>query len=250
VLMNVKADEYVAVFAINQEGASPSECVQKMDSTVQAFLTDLKGLGIGPRDLFVDFIAQNRIYGYEITGEVAKEKIVGFELKKNVSIHYRDYAMLDRLVAAASRSQIFDLVKVDYLVRDTPAVQSRVMEEASRIIKAKTARYQRLLGVRLAPPAQVYADRPSIYFPSEMYDSYTAAEGEDVASGSYRQRYIVQGARKSRTFYFNGLNAKSFDLVINPVIIEPVVQFTHYLKVKYEIEQTPGKASKPSARKK
>ena len=71
-----------------------------------------------------------------------------------------------------------------------------------------------------------------------MYDSYTAYESEEISSDYYRQRYTVQGARKSRTFFFNALNADGFDYVINPVVIEPVVQFTLYLKVKYEIEQT------------
>ena len=30
----------------------------------------------------VDFIAQNKIYGFDVTGNIAKEKLVGFDLKK------------------------------------------------------------------------------------------------------------------------------------------------------------------------
>jgi hypothetical protein len=51
-----------------------------------------------------------------------------------------------------------------------------------------------------------------------------------------RQRHTVQAARKSRTFFFNGLDAGSFDEVINPIAMEPPVQCTLYLKVKYEVE--------------
>jgi hypothetical protein len=47
----------------------------------------------------------------------------------------------------------------------------------------------------------------------------------------------VQNARKSRTFFFNPLDADGFDMVINPVVIEPLVQFTLYLKVRFEMEQ-------------
>ena len=60
---------------------------------------------------------------------------------------------------------------------------------------------------------------------------------EDVSPDYYRERYTIQRARKSRTFFFNPLTAAGFDAVINPVVIEPVVQFTVYLKLKYEIEQ-------------
>lgn len=238
VLMNVKADEYVAVFGIAQEGATVAECNQKMDATVNAFSGELRQLGIAPEDFFVDFATQTKIYGYQVTGSIAKERLVGFELKKNISIHYRAKLLLDKLIIAASRAKIFDLIKVDYLVKDTAAVQDRLMEEAARIIKLKAARYEKLLGLKLQPLPQVYAEKPSVYFPAEMYDSYTAQESEEMSSDSDRQKYTIQGARKSRTFFFNPLNADGFDSVINPVVIEPVVQFTLYLKVKYELGQS------------
>jgi uncharacterized protein YggE len=238
VLMNVRADEHVAVFGINEECATVPECNQKMDATVAAFQSELRQLGVAAPDTFVDFAAQNKIYGYKIAGDIAKEELVGFELKKNVSVRYKDKLLLDRLVVAASRAKIFDLIKVDYVVTDTAAVQNRLMEEAARVVKQKAARYERLLGVKLLPAAQVFAERPSIYYPTEMYDSYTAFESEDIGRVYYRDKYTVQNARKSRTFFFNALTADGFDYVVNPVVIEPVVQFTVYLKVKYEIEQT------------
>lgn len=241
VLMNVKADEFVAVFGVSQECATVAECNQKMDTTVSGFSGELKQLGMNSDDVFVDFAAQNKIYAYEVAAGVAKEKLVGFELKKNISIHYKDKALLDKLVIAASRSKIFDLIKVDYVVKDTVSIQNRLMEEAAKIIKQKEARYEKLLSIRFQSPAQVYAEKPSIYFPTEMYDSYTAYESEEISSDYYRQRYTVQGARKSRTFFFNALNADGFDYVINPIVIEPVVQFTLYLKVKYELEQAKNK---------
>jgi hypothetical protein len=149
--------------------------------------------------------------------------------------------MLDRLTVLASQSKIYDLIKVDYVVRDTAAVQARLMDEASKVVEQKAARYQRLVGFKIRPPAQVYAERPSIYYPTEMYDSYTAYESEEVNEYSDRQRYTVQRARKSRTFFFNPLDADGFDTVINPVVIEPVVQFTLYLKVRFEMEQPASK---------
>ena len=236
VLMNVKADEYVAVFGVLQEGATVAECNQKMDAVVGGFSSELKQLGIRADDIYVDFAAQNKIYGFQLAGTIAKERLAGFELKKNVSVHYKDKLLLDRLVIAASNSRIFDLIKVDYVVRDTPAIQAKLMSDAAQVIKQKAAMYETLLGIRLQPPVQVFAERPSMYSPAEMYDSYTASESEEMSGDSDRQKYTIQGARKSRTFFFNALSADGFDHVTNPIVIEPVVQFTLYLKVKYEIE--------------
>ena len=236
VLMNLKADEYVAVFGLSQEGSTVPECNHKMDAVIEEFFGALKSLGVRSNDLFVDFASQNKVYGYKIEGNLAREELVGFELKKNISIHYEDNALLDKLVLAASRSKIFDLIKVDYIVKDTPRIQNRLMEEAAKILKLKAARYEALLGIKLLSPPQLYAEKPSIYFPTQMYDSYAAYETETINADLDRSRHIIQGARKSRTFFFNALSADGFDYVNNPVVTEPVVQFTLYLKVKYDLE--------------
>jgi uncharacterized protein YggE len=245
ILMNVLADEYVAVFGVTQECATMAECSQKIDTVIADFTAAVHQLGIGRNDVNVDFVAQNRIYEFKITGDLAREELTGFEIKKNVAIHYRDKLLLDKLVVAASRSKIFDLIKVDYLVKDQAAVENKLMEEASRIIKQKAAKYEQLLGVKLDSPIRIYAEKPSIYLPIEMYDSYTAQESEFLSNAYERDRgrYAVQGARKSRTFFFNPLNADGFDYVINPVVVEPVVQFTLYLKVIYGTDQP--KIAKP-----
>lgn len=245
VLMNVLADEYVAVFGVSQECVTVPECSQKIDAVIAEFSSAVQQLGISRNDVNVDFVAQNRIYDFKITGDLAREELAGFEVKKNVAIHYRDKLLLDKLIVAASRSKIFDLIKVDYLVKDQSAVENRLMEEASRIIKQKAAKYEQLLGVKLDSPVRIYAEKPSIYFPTEMYDSYTAQESESLSNTYDRDRgkYAIQGARKSRTFFFNPLNADGFDYVINPVVVEPVVQFTLYLKVMYGTDQP--KAAKP-----
>jgi uncharacterized protein YggE len=237
VLMNVKADEHVAVFAVQQECAAVAECDQKMTAAVSEFSAALRQLGVAPDDIFVDFTAQNKIYGFELGETVAREKLMGFELKKNVAVRYRDRLLLDRMTTAAARSGIFDLVKVDYVVTDPGAVQQKLYEEAARVIRQKLARHEQLLNVRLRQPAQVLAEKPSVYYPTEMYDAYIAAETEHLTQHHLdRQKYAVQNARKTRTFFFNALDADGFDHVVNPVVLEPVVQFTLFLRMKYEIE--------------
>lgn len=247
VMINIQADEYVAIFGINQEGATPQECSKNTDAVIDLFRTELKLLGVGPNDIYVDFVAQNKIYAYEVSSDIAKEKLTGFELKKNVSIHYKSKLLLDRLVAAAAQAQVFDLIKVDYIVRDIGAVHTQLMEAAAHVIKLKLANHERLLGIKLRTPPQIYAEKYSSYAPTEMYDSYSAFESEDVNSGYYRQKYIIQNLRKNRTFYFDGLSAKNYDQVVNPIVLEPAVQFTLFLKLRYIMEQHTSVPPKPSS---
>src|SRR6478672_10649277 len=75
VLMNVKADEFVAMFAVAEEAPTVEACQAKMDATVAAFTEALKPLGLGPEALFVDFTAQTKVYDYKIEGNLATEHL-------------------------------------------------------------------------------------------------------------------------------------------------------------------------------
>jgi uncharacterized protein YggE len=234
VLLNIRADEHVVTFGVSEEGATLEEANTKVDGMIKAFREGLLKMGFLEKDVFVDYIAQNRIYGYDINGDTAREKVVGYEVKKNVLVHYKNADVLDNLAVEAARHQIFDLVKVDYVLTNLAGAQDRLFQEAVKVVKRKLANRERLLGVRVAQPPQVFAENYASYAPTELYDSYVAAEAEDLMGNIYRDRMTVLRARKPRTYYFNPLYAKLFDSVINPVVREPVVQVTLFLKLRYE----------------
>ncbi len=241
VLMNVRADEYVAVFALFAVGETPGIAGAMMDATLAKFTASLDALDVAGVDRNVDFISQSRIYKLEISDDltdedkrpIAVEKLDGFELKKNVSVRFGDIKSLDALSAAAAAAGIFDLVKVDYLVKDAPAIRERLQLQTMNLIRQKTARYEAALGVKLGQPVQVVADSSGLYFPTGQYNFYAAAESENLSLPYNRSRDAVLKARKSFSAYFDPLDGEGFDAVINPVVVEPVVQFTTYIKVKY-----------------
>ena len=231
VLMNVKADEYIAIFGLAQEGTTPADSNTKVDAQLKTFTASLESLGIKSSDLFVDFITQNRVYDFSVAGGTAKEKLTGFETKKNIAVRYKDRALLEKILAAAAKISIFDLIKVDYVVSDMSSVRGRLLEEAAKIIKKKEEGYAKLLGIKLHP-SLVFQEKYDTFFPSEQYNSYVAYE-----SGSVDDRIRTVEKRKSTTFYFNPLNGNEFDTIINSVGLEPIVQCTLYLKVKYGVSQ-------------
>jgi uncharacterized protein YggE len=231
VLMNVKADEYVAIFGLAQEGPTTADSNGKVDAQLKTFTAALEPLGIKSTDIFVDFITQNRVYDFAVAGSTAKEKLTGFETKKNIAVRYRDRTLLEKILAAAAKTSIFDLIKVDYVVSDMNSVRQRLLEEASKVIKKKEENYARLLGIKLRP-SLVFQEKYDTFFPSEQYSAYVAYE-----SGSVDDRYRTVEKRKSTTFYFNPLNGNEFDTIINAVGIEPLVQCTLYLKIKYGVSQ-------------
>ncbi len=234
VLMNVRADVYVATFGLSEEGATPAEARTKAGARLAAFRVRLKGAGVASARVSTDIVAQNRVYGYALEGNVATERLVGFEFKENVSVRCRSQAEVDGLVALAARDGIFDLVKVDYVLADVAAVRARLLAEAAKTIRQKRTDYARLFGMAFRAAPQVYAERFDAFYPTDSYASYQASEGENLDRGYNMGNYVVHGLRKVRTFYYDPLSAKGFDRVVNPVVATPVVQCTLYLRLRYE----------------
>jgi uncharacterized protein YggE len=232
VLVNVKADEYLAVFALAQEGQTVPEGNARIDAQVEELRRSLRDLGLKDADVVVDYISQNKVYDFDISGNTAREKLSGFQVKKNVAVRYKDKALLDRILAAASRASVFDLIKVDYVVSDMPRVRERLLDEATRLVARKREGYARLLGVKMKPES-VFQEKYNVFFPSEMYSAYVAYQTGGVEAG--RDMRVLE-QRKTSTFYFNPLHTAEFDLVIDPAGAEPVVQCTLYLKVKCRLE--------------
>jgi len=229
VLMNVRADEYVAIFALAQEGPTLPEANAKIATQVNEFLGLLGKLGVKTNDVYVDFISQNRVYDFVVANNAANETQSGFEVKKNVSVRYKEQTLLDDLLAAAAKAEIFDLVKVDYVIRDMAGQREKLLAEASKIIQKKEADHYRLFAVKKRP-LEVYQEKYNAFFPTESYSSYTAFETSEV----YRGNMPVVTKRKPRTSYYDSLNPAEFDVVIGQTGGEPMVQLTLFLKMKYK----------------
>ena len=236
VLTNVKPDAFVAVFGINEEAVAATASNQKVNDKVTELTKAVSPLGIEPDDIFVDFITQNRVYDYTVDGSKVTENFSGFETKKTVAIRYRNRALFERIVTAAANVQIFDLIKVDYIVSDFDAVRKQLFAEAVKVIKSKEQSYVKSFGVTLYPVG-VANEKYDAFYPSESYERYQAYETGDAYaySRSGSSSRVVQ--RKSFTFFYEPFDGSRFDTVINKIGIEPVVQFSFYLRMQYDAQK-------------
>ncbi len=231
--INVIADEYVAVFGLSQEGRAIQDCNQKIYAQIEKFASELKNIGVKVDAMGVDHTTQTRTYDYQIVGNVANESATGFIIKKTVFVHFKGKEWMDKVMAAAAKSGVYDLIKVDYLVNNAAAVREKLFEEGMRITKEKAERYEKALGLKFRSQLQIVLEDYNTIFPTEAYDSYTAFESGRVGESAFNSRNRVKEARKNETFFFNVQDPGNFDHVINPVVTEPVVQFSLYLQIKY-----------------
>ncbi len=234
VLINLKPDSFVAVFGVAREAKTAEESNNKVNSQIEDFLKNLGAIGIAKSDTYIDFITQNKVYDFEINGDVAEQFLSGFETKKTVAVRYKSKDLFEKLLTAATKSQIFDLIKVDYIVSDFDSVRETLFDEAAKIVKKKEAKYVKVFDMTMKSVG-LSVEKYDAFYPAERYQSYQAFESGAAKTTDYRNVRTTISIRKSSTFYYEPLEASKFDKVINPVGIEPTVQFTLYLQVKYRL---------------
>ena len=221
VAMNVIADQYVVTFSTTEEASDVSACNTNIDKRINAFRADLKKMGIADKDVFIDMTTQNKIYDYKVNANVAEQYIKGFELQKNIIIKFSPISALDQIVIAASSHGIYDMVKVDYIVNDLPAVYAKLFDAAAKVIDQKKAMYTAVTHTTLSPSSSIYGEKIYSFYPPQLYKSYKAYESSDVY-GQFND-YVVKDLRKSTTFYYDAINYSGFDTIINPAVTEPAV---------------------------
>jgi uncharacterized protein YggE len=236
VLTNLKPDAFVAVFGVNDEGANAAVSNAKVNAKIADLMHKIKPLGIDANDVFIDFITQNRVYDFTVSGTKATENLTGFETKKTVAIRYKNRELFERIVSAAVDSRIFDLIKVDYIVSDFDSVRAALFEAAAKVLKSKEQKYESALGISLGAVG-LSIEKYDVTYPSEAYQRYQAYETGDATVENESGTASRLERRKSFTFFYEPLQAGSFDLVVAPSGIEPTVQYSIYLRMQYQVKR-------------
>lgn len=235
VLINVIPDAYIAVFNIQQEALTVSEAHKLITARIDKFKTAIKGEGVKDEDVFLDLIAQARIYDFKITGKTATETTQGFEIKKNIIIKFTDHSLLEKFMLHASEQEIYDIVKVDYIINDLQKIQDQLRKEAMAILDNKKQFALANSSLVLGDKGLIVYENMNTIYPAQSYRQYVAAETGTVRPSYYETDTWIKEQRKSKTFYFEKQSPAQFDKVINPSMVQIPVQMTLDIGIKYYI---------------
>lgn len=238
VLMNVEADTYVAILSVTQLGEKLPDVALQMEERLRGVKNELEKNGFDARDIYIDFISQVPTYEWEIDkklfSKTANEIPTGFELKKNIHIGYKSNTQLDKIILIAANYEIYDLVKVDYHIKNLEQMYDSLRLKAAQIIKKKILNYAGLMFFKPENlKQQSIAEDISSAYPEERYSSYTAHSSSVIKKGIKDQNSI----KKNITFFYNKVSYNEYDYVFNPVILEPVVQLSCTVKVRYAFKR-------------
>ena len=230
-MANVKADKYVAIFSLTQVAETADEVNSLMDKRLNTALNQIKiNKGI---ETYVDMVSFVPVYQYAVEKKIFSRKTynevpTGFELKKNLHIKFSDPSQLNEFISVLSKNEIYDLVRVDYFANSLETIKKDLMNKAKIALQEKAKNYETLLGESFANSEKSINDGFQVKLPTEMYKSY-----EDYNSSSLALTKLenVNQANKSTTLYYQPVFDKEFDFVINPTILEPVIQVMYEVKL-------------------
>lgn len=244
-LYNVPADSYLAIFTITQVGKDQRETDSLVTAKIEAIKKGLQAEALAA-ELFVDMISFIPIFEVEVTKKLFSKDTYneipkGFELKQNLHFRYKDPAVLNKLVSLCAQQEIYDLVRVDHFIDDLQAKKAELMAKAESLLNKQLDRYQRILGADFSQLQKQMSDAFATHYPLEQYQSYTAYCSNKLnvvnQNGS-----LVQATKTTSEFYMPK-TAKGFDFVINPSILEPVVQIEYELL--FSVSAKPDEPEEP-----
>lgn len=245
-IYNEKPSQYSATFSIVQVGASLEEIDMLMNDKITAIKSGIKAAD-PTIEVLTDMISFVPVYEYEVTKKIFSkktytEKPAGYEMRKNLIIKYKSQA-LDKIVSICAANEVYDLVKVDYVITNLEAIQAKLQARTLEEYTAKLKYYSQVLGEDLTLKKKTLSESYNLVYPVESYSSYTAFSRSQLP---HTRNGIVNDMAKNETSYYNPVMVKTHDFVINPEVTEPTVQVFYdlYVTIRLKKEEDPKPADK------
>ena len=233
-LQNVSATTYTAIFNLSQIGSTAEKTNHLMKQRIDSIKARLNTKGIAQKDIAIDVISFVPVYEVEVTKKLFSKTFTevpkGFKLQQNIHIQFTKTNQFEAILEACAKSEVYNLVKVDYYIENIQEVYKNLQNQLLKLIENKKA-YYKVLGFDLSQYDVAIADDKYCYFPKDFYQSYQAYNS--ISFEALKKDKGVTTAKKQTSYYYQPLTYESYDVVINPSILEPVVQIGMNIKLLY-----------------
>ncbi|MGI4870986.1 MAG: SIMPL domain-containing protein [Janthinobacterium lividum] len=240
-LSNVAPTSFVAMFNIIQVANTPELATSLLRERLHALTRGLAGLGIDSTRLRTDVISFVPRYETQVENRVFSKRFnevpAGFELQETVSIAYQRAELMQAILRVAAQAEVVDLVKVDVSVADARVPAEQLREQCLLALKTKE-RALVAAGFRLDTLQRVPSETSATTYPVSHYSSYQAAARPSLEAARASRSLLggqpkVTEARQATAYYYDPVAPDQYDVVLNPVVTSPVIQFSYSLAVRY-----------------
>lgn len=239
-LFNQQAEAYTAIFTVAQTGKTAEETNDLLNTRLNGLVESLKNLGIQPSDLYIDMVNFLPKYEYDVSKKIFSKRTYteipkGFELQKNIHIRYTNPALLEQIVTAAAKQEIYDIVKVDYFIKDQQSVYTQLRKLTFDYLKTIETQY-RTIGMQIDSAYLITAENAWVAYPINRYETYQAYTSQGLDAFE-KNNSVIQSADKPVLRFYNAVPANDYDIVVNPEILEPAIQFSYNLVARFTLPE-------------
>lgn len=238
--IRVKPTAVRMVLAVTSEGETAIECQTKIAGTLQALRTSWSNAGIPSTAVVEDFIALLPTYEWKLEtrgdSEVGVERKSGYRMQTNLHLSLKNDESVRTAVEVALLQGVTDLIAFDYWAPGLDQIKQDARQQAVRAAKAKAdALFSELFS---EPPSVInLQEETKVYFPSNLYRSFTNAYEESVTTPWRRDLPFIRATR-ARNTYYQGLNFDG-DVQSNALKMEPEISVVSTVRLYFA---PPGKA--------
>jgi len=155
-------------------------------------------------------------------------------MQKNIHISFTDINLVDELVTLAAQNEIYDMVKLDFFVNDTEGVYDTLRDKSVDYLNKKLTSYKKL-NTNLDEVFHTVRESSTAIYPDTQYSDYNAFVSQSIEAVSKNSG--ISKIRKPETVAYDQIPYNRFQIVLNPNILEPVVQYVYTLQVRYTLEK-------------
>jgi uncharacterized protein YggE len=238
-MINVNADAYIAIFGVVQVSNSIDSAHYRINQRIEKFTTSLEKLKIDKKNIHIDFISQVPVFEREVEkklfSKAYNELPKGFELQKNIHVYYTDRKSIEAMLIEAAKNEIYDLVKVDYIINDLEAVYDTLRRSTTALMQKKMKDFE-ALNVKFTPIYQTVSEDISSMEPIDRYSKFKSFSNANI-NAEKRSTDGTQRVGEQITLFYDKPFYDNFDKVIHPGTISPTVQLVYHLNMRYVLKK-------------
>ena len=195
-LANVKADNYVALFALTQVGKTMKQTDSLFNKRLDAVRSKIKNLD--STELFIDMVSFVPLYDLVLEKKLFSKDSYneipdGFEMKKNLHIHYKNHSQLSQIISICAEAEIYNLIKVDYISTKLDDIKLKMLEEARKKLKIRLAHYESALESNLEQFDKRLTDGFKVEYPAERYQKCIAYN-----NNAFKTKYSARVSKSNK----------------------------------------------------
>ena len=122
---------------------------------------------------------------------------------------------------------------MDYTVDDQAAVSTEMRARAVANLNQQLSLYEEQVGVNMTDARRTVAEAKKVVFPLDRYSSYKAFA--NISTDEVTEKGKTRDMYKPTTQYYDKVEASEVDIVLQPHVVEPVVQYLYHLQLYIQL---------------